>query len=443
MNHTMSATKSSTGLLLLLAICAGSPTSRAQDSIPSVQESTAALTPDSEEAARLLYLSNGSVLRVHARRTSVGWEIQTGRADWKTLGEGLVVRAILEHDALADAKRLEQQLLSGPRQEQNTRRVGLAEWMAKQGLTAEALAQLDRVFAADPDQRQALQLMAKLAPQVGIDAIDTAMASDEPTLAVLRAAANGTASIREIAIQRLSSGGPTDELRSGLRTQLTSHSPRMRALSALALRRIYPGKNLQIGDVKELINRSVLDGSDEVRAEAARALRDVQDPNVTGPALRALNSANPRLRENSIQALGAMGYPGAVEPLMSYLARVNTAAQAGKPSGTAGGSIFIGTQTAYVQDFDVEVANGASIANPQVNVLVEGAVLDARVIGTYVVSYATEARLVRSALGDLTGAEVGSSNRAWLAWWDANKSQWSAPLQPRADSTTAHAPSSR
>ena len=424
-----------TGLVLSLSLCAGSSVVRAQDPSPAGQESPAVATSDNQEAPRLLMLANGSVLRVSARHTSAGWEILTGKNGWKALGEGLVVRAILERDALLDAKRLEQQINSGPRQDQNTRRVGLAEWMAKQGLMTEALGQIDRVLAADPDQRQALTLVAKLSPQVNIDAIDSAMSSEEPVLGVLRAAANGTSSVHEIAIQRLAFGGPTDALRAALRTQLTSHSPRMRGLAALALRRIYPGKNLKVDDVKELINRSVLDGADEVRAEAARALRDTRDPSVAVPALRALNSTNARVRENSIQALGTMGYPAAVEPLMTYLTKVDSAAQSSKSSGVGGGSIFIGTQTAYVQDFDVQVAQFQAAADPQINVLVEGSVLDARVLGYYSISFATEARLVRSSLANLTGANAGSSNKEWFAWWGANKSQWSAPLKPQVGSS--------
>ncbi|MEO6708321.1 MAG: HEAT repeat domain-containing protein [Planctomycetota bacterium] len=415
------------GLVCLAAIGPATPALQAQDAAPQVQEGSAPQVSDTVEAPRLLVLRNGSVLRVRARHSESGWEILSGKSDWKSLGEGTVVRAILERDALADAKRLEQQLSTGPRQEQNTRRVGLAEWMSRQGLMSEALSQLDRVLAADPDQRQALVLMNQLAPQLGFDAIDNAMAGDDPISGVLRAAANGTSTVREIAIQRLASGGATDALRSGLRGQLTSHSPRLRALAALALRRIFPGKSLRMDDVKQLISCSVLDGSEEVRVEAARALRDVQDPNVTGPALKALNSSNPKLRENSIQALGVMGYPAAVEPLMGYLTRVNAAVQSGKSAGVGGGSIFIGKQTAYIQDFDVEVANSSSVADPQINVLIEGSVLDARVIGSYVVSFATEARLVRSSLANLTGADFGTSNRDWFTWWEANRAKWGAP----------------
>jgi hypothetical protein len=138
-----------------------------------------------------------------------------------------------------------------------------------------------------------------------------------------------------------------------------------------------------------------------------------------------------------------MGYPAAVEPLVGYLTRIRAAAQAGKSGGTSAGSIFIGTQTAYVQDFDVEVANAAAIADPQVNVLIEGAVLDARVIGIYTVSYATEARLVRSALGELTGLRLANTNRAWLDWWEKNQVAWKSPKTPSPATATTPAPNLR
>ncbi len=426
------------GLIPFLALLATSTSLQVEEVRQLPVAPSAETAPVADEAARLLTLADGKVLRVRARRAGTDWEIQEHRNQWRSLPEAMVVRAILERDALADAKRLEAQIGGVPRSEQSSKRVGLADWMLRQGLTTEALTQLDRVLVSDPDQAQALSVLTRVAPELRIGAIDSALASETPTVSVMRAAANASPALREIAIQRLAAGGTDDELRAELRAQLVSHSPRLRALAALALRRIYPGKNLRVDDVKELINRSVLDGSDEVRAQAARALRDVHDASVAVPALKALNSVNPRLRENSIQALGAMAYPSTVEPLMAHLGRVNSAIQSGRPSAGSSGSIYVGTQTAYVQDFDVEVANGSAIADPQINVLVEGAVLDARVLGSYVVSYASEARLVRGALSDLTGMDQGNSNRAWLAWWEANKAQWNNPAAtPNAGTTTA------
>lgn len=425
--------------LLGLPSFSGSPVAAPAQDAARVDETDST----DEGAMRLLRMRDGSVLRTRARSTEKGWELREGNDGWTPLPAGSVLHATLERDALADARRLEQAVSAVPRKEQDTRRVALADWMTQQGLVAEALVQLDRVLANDPDQRQALALIGSLAPRLDVAAMDAAMQSVEPTIGVLRTAANATPTLREVAIQRLASQGATEELRADLRAQLSSHSPRLRALAALALRRIFAPNNLKLDELRPLILRSVLDGSEEVRCEAARALRDVQDPQVAVSALRALDSTNARLRENSIQALGVMGYPAAVEPLIGYLGRLNAAAQSGRSGGgVAGGSIFIGKQTAYIQDFDVEVATASAVADPQINVLTEGSVLDARVMGVYTISFVTEARLVRSALGDLTGAKLANTNRAWLEWWEANKVSWKTP-QPQTTGATTAAPASK
>ena len=405
----------------------GPQTSPVGDSVPA----------EDLAATRILHLSNGGLLRLKSRPAGASWEVLQDLHNWQTLPEGTVLRAVLEHDVLAEAKRLQAAITTGPKTQENQRRVGLAEWMLTQGLTTEALTQFDRVLASDPDHPQALASLGRLGPKINLAGLDPALKCDTPTISLLLAAANSTASVREIAVQRLGASGGGEELRLALRAQLTSHSPRLRSAAALALRRIHPGKELKLEDVRELINRSVLDGAEDVRLEAARALRDVQDPAVAAPALRALNSRNPKLRENSIQALGVMGYRASVEPLITYLSSVNAAQQAGHSPGSARGAIFIGKQTAYVQDFDVEVAQFSAVADPQINVLIEGSVLDARVIGMYSVSYSSEARDLRTALGGITGQDLGNSNRAWLEWWEKSGAQWKNPPPPRGTETEA------
>ena len=60
----------------------------------------------------------------------------------------------------------------------------------------------------------------------------------------------------------------------------------------------------------------------------------------------------------------------------------------------------------------------------------------------YVRAERREARLVRSALGDLTGAKLANTNRAWLDWWEANKVSWKTP-QPKPTGTTTAEPASK
>jgi len=77
-------------------------------------------------------------------------------------------------------------------------------------------------------------------------------------------------------------------------------------------------------------------------------------------------------------------------------------------------------QHAYIQDFDVEVATGSSIADPVVNTLVEGAVLDVRVIGVSgggAPSARRQRQALRSAIEQLAGVKVGRHTSNWKSWW--------------------------
>jgi len=124
---------------------------------------------------------------------------------------------------------------------------------------------------------------------------------------------------------------------------------------------------------------------------------------------------------------------------MSHLSALN-AAQSSGPTGNPRGSIFIGKQTAYIQDFDVEVAQFQAVADPQINVLIEGSVLDARVISTTATRVVAEGRMVRASLAQITGAKPGEDNASWLDWWEANKHRWTNSKVPPVDATRPTTP---
>jgi hypothetical protein len=371
--------------------------------------------PRSKESTRVLHLEDGSKLRVRSRYSDERWEIRDG-SEWRALEPRLVVRAVEEREVLLRARELRESI---DRRDLG-RRVAFAEWLMHEGLDAEALDELDRVLADDPDQSAALGLVAAPPAPIAVPVESGASVED-----ALRALANASPAVRERGIVELGTLADPSEVRDALREQLTSHSIRIRTLAARALRRLAPGQEL-----RELIARAVLDGSDDVRLEAAWALRDAREEAVVIPVIRALGSSNGAVRENAIAALGDMGYPAALDPLMARLAALSA------PQGGGGGwrppaaNIFVGRQFAYVQDYDVEVAQFASIADPQVNTLIEGSVLDARVVGVYTTSVAIESRRIRNSLAKLTGANPGSSNRSWLEWWGANKSRFGVRTSP-------------
>ena len=86
--------------------------------------------------------------------------------------------------------------------------------------------------------------------------------------------------------------------------------------------------------------------------------------------------------------------------------------------------IFVGQQRAYVQDFDVEVAQFQAVSDPIVNVVLEGMVTEAAVGGVAEAQFEVENATIRKSLQRLTGAKPGSTNKAWVAWWKQNGERW-------------------
>lgn len=372
----------------------GAAGNAAQDETADAQEPRA--------TKQLLRLADGRVLRVRARRVGERWELSDGDG-WTALPDGLVVGAKSEREVLAQSR----ELARAAGREEPTKRVALADWMLREGLAQEALAELDGVLAREPDQVHAVALLAEHAAKLNVGALE-----GEDGDGIVRTAAHATPSVRELALRRLADLEDEDELQSRLTAALESSSPRIRAFAALGLRRLFPGAAAQ-----PLMARSVLDGSQDVRHEAALSLGAVGDEAVLVPIARALGSANASVRSNAAEALGAMGYPAAVPILVSHLA----ALQAGGNAQAPRSHIFVGRQFAYVQDYDVEVAQFAAIGDPQINTLVEGSVLDVRVIGVSITT-TIEAGRVRQALANLTGEE--KSTRGWLAWWAEHKGEF-------------------
>jgi HEAT repeat protein len=200
---------------------------------------------------------------------------------------------------------------------------------------------------------------------------------------------------RELAIRRLA------ELRDPVRTLtplLSVGKAHERALAAHALRRLAPAKSLE-----PLLQRCALDGAREVRTEAALALAATGEEGVILPLVRALSSEYSSVRANSAEALGVAGFPAAVPALKAQLSNLTASAKASGQTAPPRSHIFVGKQTAYVQDFDVEVAQGAAVADPQVNTLHQGAVLDVRILAVTSSRTTTRTELgaIRTALAKL------------------------------------------
>jgi hypothetical protein len=355
---------------------------------------------------RLLMLEDGRVLRARSRLEGETWLVRDGR-DWELL-DSVVASAKDERDVLAEARALEARLTK----DDHRLRVALAGWMVDQGLFPEALRQLDRVLGAEPEHPAALALVREnpipleieSAPQDGQLGYLTAL---------VKQAAGGSDATREVCVQLLADMQGALDLRKVLASELTCSQNRRREFAALASRRLFKGELL-----RELADRALLDAHRPVRAEAARALRDTEDVGVLGPAINALSSKHANVRANAAEALGNMGFKAAVEPLVKHLAALRAG---GGPSGTRA-NVYIGEQTAYVADYDVEIAQGASIADPIVQTVSSGVIFDVRAQAQ--ISQVIEMRSVIGALERLTNAKVPSNPRAWERWWEEHESQW-------------------
>jgi hypothetical protein len=369
-----------------------------------------------QEVQRLLHLVDGQILRGKARWNGEAWErLANGR--WQAFEVGTVVRATREREVVQRSR----ELLSKVKRGDATQRLIAADWMLREGLADEALRELNSILSSEPDHAGTLQLLSK--PPVPLAAPGSS--SPAPRDAVLAAAVRPRV-VQELAIVALGRRADAEAVRTSLSEALASHSPQLRAFGALALRRLRPGD-----EPKALLGRAVLDSSEQVRVEAARALRDVGEEGVILPVVRALGSTHPTVRGNAAEALGTLGFAAGVEPLVARLGAL-AAPQSGGGSWQAPAShIFVGRQVAYVQDYDVEVAQFSSIADPQINVALEGSVLDVRVVGISESNVALESRRIRTALAKLTGANPGSTNRSWLEWWEQNKSRYGVRGAPR------------
>ena len=347
---------------------------------------------------RVLLTSEGLHHRGRARLSESGWELWSERAWRPVSGSVEIIRHPLERDLLREAKSLAEALPKTDAGEPHTgAQLSYARWLLGSGLVPEGLDVLDELLGRHPNHDSARVVLAKLALPVELPTLRSRDAEEVKRAfkLTLAFAKKKGAAHRELAIRRLS------ELRDPVRTLtplLSVGKAHERALAAHALRRLAPAKSLE-----PLLQRCALDGAREVRTEAALALAATGEEGVILPLVRALSSEYSSVRANSAEALGVAGFPAAVPALKAQLSNLTASAKASGQTAPPRNHIFVGKQTAYVQDFDVEVAQAAAVADPQVNTLHQGAVLDVRVLAVTSSQTTTRTELgaIRAALAKL------------------------------------------
>lgn len=217
---------------------------------------------------------------------------------------------------------------------------------------------------------------------------------------LLEARARGEAAVSAAAARALA-GLPT-ELR-------VAAALRLLARSEAGLRVAACEELGRMGDeagLRPLVLHAARDLDEAVRDAAVDALALLGHDDAAVPLVRALGSGHTRLVAQAAAALARLGDVRAAHALVRRLVSRGSSARS-----------YVGftRQVSYVRDYDVELAQASSIADPQVGVLQEGTVLDVRVVDASWTESWLEPHLV-GALARLSGEPL-QGREAVLAWY--------------------------
>lgn len=160
--------------------------------------------------------------------------------------------------------------------------------------------------------------------------------------------------------------------------------------------------------LRPLVTRALRDPDPEVRAACVDAAKAYGDAGLLAPFARTFTTAeSAESRAAAAEAIGRVGNVRGVAILVYALE-----AHGGGPRTY----IYTANQMSFVQDFDVEVAQTAFIADPQIGILQDGAVLDVKVASSEWYATRVERQAIMGALHELTGASFGDDAGSWKKW---------------------------
>ena len=369
----------------------------------------AALTlPAAAQSLKELRLKDGRVLVGEVRAKGADYQVATR--------EGHVSVAQRDVASVRTHKELQAALAAKVRKSGDSvfALLQLAKIAREYGLKPEMWRLLDKAApeaaktGAGPTQRRLRDFLAELEPEL-LPSASRQAPPQKRVQAMLRLCHATTKPGKMAAIEELLVREPNaDQL---LRQQARQHgSYRQRLAAVAALQR-----RATTGNGRFVLRTTVLDRSEQVRTAAAALAR----PTVTAADVTymagGLGHSSTKLRVRTAEALGALGHAAAVDLLVQAGPHAATGLRkAANDAGASRGHIAFLNQQAYIRDFDVEVAQASFIADPQIDVLQSGTVLDVTVVGV------TEVRKIvyayRNALKLLTSRDPGPDPRKWAKW---------------------------
>jgi len=213
---------------------------------------------------------------------------------------------------------------------------------------------------------------------------------------LVKAMQDDESDVRQLAVRQLSEL-PDAALVRPLEKALFAPDPNMRIVAVKTLSRI--GDRMAL---PWLIRSSMFDAKPEVRNAAFRAVRSFRDEDVFFPYARAMYSKSPKARIMAAHALASLDDLRGVDVILRRISfglgeapRVN---------------MMVGTQTSYIRDFDVEIAQSAAIGDPIVGTIRDGIILDFKILGGHGETWiAEQRRAFAGALANLTGRDYGEN----------------------------------
>lgn len=272
--------------------------------------------------------------------------------------------------------------------------VALAEYAAMHGIWTNARRHLNLALETDPDSERALALATKWAENFKLNAFEE---GEKPNVrkaleSWLKDSATKDWAGAAMALAKMKGLTPDLTLHPTLKT-LKATQPHARWCAA----RLLTDLRNDPERIKPLYRRGILDPSPTVRTECVRALKVTKDPVFCRLFAKSLASKSQAVRIAAAEALAELEMAEGAEPIVRLLS-----------DGPPHNNITVTTQVAYVKDFDVEVAQGAVIADPIVDIAQDGMVLDVAVV-----SVQMERHVYFNALKRITKRDFGADLGKW------------------------------
>ncbi len=190
-----------------------------------------------------------------------------------------------------------------------------------------------------------------------------------------------------------------------LRTQARRSLVPLRRITAIRALARRPATS----NARFVFRTAILDKHHDVRKAAMEITREIGHADEALEYMTPiLKDVNGRFRVRTAEALAELADPRAIPALVQSARHI-------PPGGSTRASMAVIEQQSYVRDFDVEVAQGAFIAKPVVDIVQSGMVLDVTVIS--VLSYRLEIyRVYRKAIEKIAGDDPGADPKKWPEW---------------------------